>query len=350
MRGAHSLAVVLLLAVGFTWGILTLFKNQFAAGDFYPEYSSLRTDAKGAKLLFDSLSRVPGMSVTRNYLPLEYVPGKAAVLLLGNSLDSVDRDFLEKAEALAWRGDRVVVALMLRAGEQAGEQAGAKSPLAEAWQVHLVVDPIPEHHHRLSFTAPPTWAVRERTGTDAIAIERAFNSGSVLLLAESGDFSNESTIAGDRLDRVSAAIGPFTTVAFDESHFGIAESGSVVQLVRRFRLVGLALGLVIVGALALWKNTAAFPPPVAARGPQAYTGRTSFEGLVALLRRHVRPKDVVRTCWEEWLKANRREVPPDRRSRAAAIAAGASEHPLEAMREIQADLAWPPAGRAKGEL
>jgi hypothetical protein len=340
MRGVRSLAVALLLGAGFTWGILQLLKTQFAAGDFYPEYSSLRSDPKGAKLLFDSLSRMSGLSVTRNYLPLDYFPGQAAVLLLGVGPESLDRDFLQQAENLARRGNRVVAALLFHGEEQSED----KSPLEDVWHVRLVVDPNQAHMHRLSFSAPAEWAARDSIGSKIIAIERTFDKGSVLLLAESGDFSNESTISGDRLEQVSAAIGAHARVAFDEAHFGIAESGSVVQLVRRFRLMGLALGLVIVAALALWKNTSAFPPPVAARGPQQYTGRTSFEGLMTLLKRHVRPKDLVRICWEEWLKANRRDVSPERTAHAAAIAAGASQHPLEAMREIQAGL------HAKGEL
>jgi hypothetical protein len=341
----RALAVALLLGAGFTWGILQLLRPQFVAGDFYPEYSSLRSDPKGAKLLFDSLSRIHGLSVTRNYLPLDYFRGSAAVLLLGLSPEALDKDFLQHAENLARSGNRVVAAM----NYQGEEQPKDPRPLEEAWHVRLVVDPDAKHQHRLSFSVPPDWAVRERIASQIVAIERAFDKGSVLLLAESGDFSNESTIGGDRLEQVSAAIGSHTQVAFDESHFGIAESGSVVGLVRRFRLVGLALGLVIVGALALWKNTSAFPPRAdtgrnAGATRHIYTGRTSFEGLAALLRRHVRPKDLVQTCWEEWLKANRREVPAERASRAAAIAAGASQHPLEAMREIQAGLG------AKGEL
>ena len=368
MRGLQSAVVVILLAAGFTWGILRLVGNEFAAGNFYPEYSSLRSDPKGAKLLFDSLGRVPAMTVTRNYLPLEYLNGKAAVMLLGLSPKSLDADFLKRAEGLARGGSRVVAAMNFRGDEQFDHR-----PLADAWHVQLVIDPDTKNQHRLSFSAGPEWTVRERAGTQtalanargsersrdrkgaeptvtALAIERAFGAGTVLLLAESGDFTNESTIAGDRLDPVSAAIGPYARVVFDEQHLGIAESGSVVQLARRFRLLGFALGLVIVGALAIWKNASAFPPPSATLGPAQPTGRTSFEGLVTLLKRHVRPKDVVEMCWEEWWKANSREIAPGRAARAAQVAAQASDNPLQAMREIQAGLALPPAGRAKGEL
>jgi hypothetical protein len=345
MRSARSLLVVVVLAVGFTWGTLRLLGRQFAAGDFYPAYSSLRSDPKGAKLLFDTLSRLPGFSVIRNYLPLEYFTGKSAVLLLGLSPAAFDMDFLKRAERLAQNGSRVVAAMEFR-GEAPREDNHEKSPLEQTWHVGLKFDSKANDAHRLSLAPGAEWTVREQIGSRILAIERTFGAGSVLLLAESDDFGNESTLAGDRLDRVSAAIGDYTRVAFDEQHFGIAESGSVVQLARKFRLLGLALGLVIVGALAIWKNASPFPPPLAA-GPGQNVGRTSFEGLLALLRRHVRARDLVRTCWEEWLKANRRELSPDRASRAAAVAAKASLHPLEAMREIEAQL---PAGRTKGDL
>lgn len=353
MRSARLVAVALLLALGFTWGILRLLNNQFSAGDFYPEYSSLRSDPKGAKLLFDSLSRLPGLAVTRNYLPIEYLPGQTAVLFLALNLGSLDHDSLQQIESLARRGDRLVIAMASVDEEPPANQTGSskeKSPLEKEWKVRLVIDRSPSPAHHQSFSAPSDWTVQERTGSQILAIERPFDKGSVLLLAESGDFNNESTIAADRLDRVSQAIGSYQKVAFDESHFGIAESGSVMQLMRRFRLMGLAFGLVIVGALVLWKNTSAFPPPTVSRGPEQYTGRTSFEGLVTLLERHVRPKDVIPACWNEWLKANRREVPPQRAAQAARIAAGAAQRPIEAMREIDAALSRPSAGHPKGAL
>ena len=39
---------------------VALFERRFASGAVYPDYSSLRSDPMGAKLLFDSLSLIPG--------------------------------------------------------------------------------------------------------------------------------------------------------------------------------------------------------------------------------------------------------------------------------------------------
>jgi hypothetical protein len=339
MKTARAVVVALLLAAGFTWGVLHILGAQLSTGDLYPEYSSLRSDPKGCKLLFDTLSRIPGISVGRNYAPLDYLnETPAAVLLLGLGVASADRDFIQQIQALARRGNRVVAAMAFEDGEQPAEP----SPLEELWHIRLAVEP--GNAHPLSFARADGWEIRQREGSRILAVERAFGMGRVLLLAESAVFSNESLISGGRLEQISETLGPVMRVTFDEAHFGIAESGSVVALIRRFRLTGLVLGLAMVLALALWKNTSVFPPRGEARHPQRYTGRTSSEGLMALLQRHVRPKDLVQTCWEEWLKSNRREIPPERAALASIIVSNASSNPLQAMREIQAAL------RAKGKL
>jgi len=139
-------------------------------------------------------------------------------------------------------------------------------------------------------------------------------------------------------DRVCAAIGTASRVVFDERHFGIAESGTVVGLARRFRLTGMALGLALCAALFIWKNAAGFPPLADAPRSETLAGRTSISGLFTLLRRHIKPADLAATCWNEWLAGNRRELTPDRRARAEAILREHGRTPLDAVREIQTVL------------
>jgi hypothetical protein len=339
MTGARATVAGVLLALVFTWSVLRLFGVQFSAGGFYPSYSSLRADPQGTKLLFDSLSRLPGLQVGRNYLPLEYFKGnRAAVLLLGIPTEELNPALLDRIEKLARNGNRVLLALAFR---ETGRNAD-QDPLEHAWHIRLSMDDR-KRRYPLSFTDTGPWTIREQAGTKILVVERSFGAGSVWLFAESGEFSNETVLAG-RLDPVIMALGPSTQVVFDEQHFGISESGSVVALARQFRLTGLGFGLFLVAALALWRNTSAFPPLRQSPALDQYTGRTSFEGLVTLLQRHVRPRQLATACWEEWLKANRHQSPADRLQKGAAIAAAGAQDPLEAVRELQAGL------HAKGEL
>ncbi len=340
--------LTVLLVGGFTATVLYLFGVEFASGDVYPEYSSLRTDAQGAKLLLESLARVPGLSVERNFLPLAFLPeDHATVLLLGLNPEGFARDpdpYLQAIEKLAARGNRIVAAMELDSKANA-PRAGA---LEKMWHVRFGLDSNRKHFSLLYFTQATDWKVLESLGRKLFAIERPFGKGSVVLLASSGDFNNQSTVAMDRLQQVSAAIGPNTRIVFDEQHLGISESGSVVGLARRFHLMGMAFGLALCAALFIWKNAAAFPPP-AARPSAPRVGRTSLSGLLTLLRRHIPANEVAAVCWREWLSANRRQVTPGRASRAAAIIATSAGRPLDAVREIQAVL-HSTGLNAKGEL
>lgn len=332
----RPIIILVILFAGFTAGAMYLFGVQFAAGDVYPEYSSLRTDQKGTKLLFDSLTRVPGVTATRNYLPLDVLnENAAAVFLLGIDAHSFgeDDDTLQRIERLARRGHRVIVA-MAAPVEHTGIMALA---LDRKWHVRFGVDSTRKHVHRLYFTEAKDWNVLDRVGEKILALDRDFGRGSIVLFAESGDFTNAVTAATDRLELVSMAIGASSRIVFDEQHLGIADSGSFVGLARRFRLTGLALGLGICAALFLWSSASGFPPPVGVVD-LPLSGRTSHAGLLTLLRRHIPAGQLTATCWQEWLNANRRKVSAERLARAAAIAGTASKRPLEGMQEIHAVL------------
>ena len=339
-RRALTYAGAALLAAGFAYGALRLFGIQFAIGEVYPEYSSLRSDPLGSKLLFDSLAGLPQLRVERNYLPPEYLPASgAAILFLGSSLTASSVNFKD-LERVASHGNRIVMALRLTKTPQPAEIKG----LQDAWHIRIDEDPLKGRSHRFFFGDAPGWSVVDRAGSKLLALEKDIGKGSIAIFAESSDFDNESTIAGDRMAQVSAAIGPFSTIVFDEQHLGIAEAGSVVDLARRFRLGGLMLGMALVAALFLWKNAAGFPPPARTPSDGMLAGRTSQAGLVTLLRRHVPARDLAAACWQEWLSGNGGQVSAARTERAATIARGGASNPLESARQIAAVL------HGKGEL
>ncbi len=334
MKRARLLTV--LLAAGFAWGVVYLFNLQFENGEVYPEYSSLRADPLGSKLLFDTLSHVPGVTVSRNFSTLDDVEAGTTVLLLGCRAEGLadDADTLQHA---AGRGVRIVLAI-------AGDANTRTDALARSWGLPLAADRQARHSHGLYFPEVRGWTVVDRAGPKILALEKAFGKGTVAIWSESDDFANESTAAGDRLDTIARAIGPNRRIVFDERHFGIAESGSVIALARRFRLTGMALGLGLCAALLLWRNASAFPPPPELSARERLAGRTSHAGLVTLLRRNIPRQKLAALCWEEWLAGNRRKAHTPKAERAAAIVRNAGSRPLETLREVQSVL------QAKGEL
>jgi hypothetical protein len=368
-RAWRTRALVLTAAAVFSWGVISLFNRQFASGELYPPFSSMRTDQLGTKLLFDSLGKLPAIAVERNFLPMELARKDGATwILLALPPLEVSRNgalFLKPMERIASRGNRVVLAMRVDADSKRPMQEdldqmeppparGSKqkskpeppieSPIRTLWKVRLTIDPDVKNPHPLWFGQADGWRTIDQVGPKVLAIERDFGKGSVVLMAESSEFANESTVAMDRLRQVAGVIGPYRRIVFDEQHLGIAESGSVVAMARQFHLTGLAIGLALCAALFIWKNSSSFPPLGPVLSGERFSGRTSQAGLLTLLKRHIPAAELAAVCWREWLSTNRREATPERQKQAEAILAGASARPVEATREIQALV------HAKGEL
>jgi hypothetical protein len=70
------LPVILILACAgaFILGIVQLFKLRFEVGDVYPAYSSLRSDPLGAMAFYESLDKLPGISVRRDHSSANKLP------------------------------------------------------------------------------------------------------------------------------------------------------------------------------------------------------------------------------------------------------------------------------------
>jgi hypothetical protein len=335
---------VLLISAAFAAGVIHLFGIEFSSGSVYPEYSSLRTDPKGVKLLYDSLGALPGIAVERSYVPMALLPRDGvALVLLGIDparFGPIREVFIKPLEDIASRGNRVIVALDR---SEDSKESDAKA-LGTIWHAPVEFGDATKKEPSIYFSSAAGWNKIDETQGRLTAIEKPFGKGSVVLAAESGAFANRATAARDRLRLISAAFGPYRHIVFDEHHFGIEESGSVVALARRLRLTGLAIGLAILTALFLWKSASAFPPPreeLAAANP---SGRTAHAGLVTLLRRHIPSTELAATCWKQWLAANRQRIGDQRRQRAEAIIDDSGARPIEALRAIYSEI------HRKGEL
>jgi len=343
MKTGPKLLLAFLAAV-FACGVLYLFNRRFSGGDAYPAYSSLRSDPAGAKLIFESLSRLPGVTLARSYLPLDRVADRdSTVLLLGvesHSFTMQPDAEIHALEEFAQRGNRLVFAM----AEASGREPPRPAPLERLWGVRFGLDFDNEGHGKLYFAEANNWETLERNGTRPVVIEKAFGKGSVVLVADGRLFSNQSVAEAKQTALLAQIIGPHARIVFDESHFGIIESGSVVALARRFRLHGLALGLAICALLFIWKNASSFPPVASAPREEKVFGRTSVAGLVTLLRRHIAPNRLAGACWQEWLKSHAREISPARRAQAEDALRNQAGRPTEALREIQTIV------RAKGAI
>ncbi len=312
MKRPHGVSVVvsLLIAAAGLAGIALLFELRFAAGDVYPRYSSLRSDPVGVRALYESLARLPGLTVGRSFVPIERRRDvHATVFYLGAGLGDLaaeKSDLRLQLEKTAARGNYVVVSLAPFSRNPDDQSALA----IKAWDLPVEQAKSEDGDGTLSFGEAQNWTVLHREGGKVVVVERAFGSGTIALASTTYSFLNQALAENRQTELLVGLAGSRGRVIFDEAHFGVVEQGSLAELARKYRLGGLVAGLLLLAALAMWKQSAGFPPAwqtgEASRGPVA--GRDSLSGFASLLRRNVPPRKLMELGWTEWKRTHGREL------------------------------------------
>jgi hypothetical protein len=295
--------LVLALALLFGFGLVQLFRWRFEAGDVYPPYSSLRTDPMGAQALFESLQAIRGVSVERNYQPLDRVkPGESTIFYLGVDSGSLVRADLSDFDKLTNAGVRLVIGLL-----PVFELPPANSPQQaelKPWGVTLALaQPHPKKlANLLYFTVSKDWHVVRAASGHAILIERKFGKGSLVLAADGYPMSNQALLVDRDAGLLSWLAGANRRLIFDESHLGVEETGSVVALGRRYRLHAFLAALLLLAVLFIWKNsTPLVPVPALEHVPSPIAQSWGMPHY--LLRRAAPPAELMAACLNEWHKS-----------------------------------------------
>jgi hypothetical protein len=324
-----------LVCAGFAAGLWGLFGLRFASGDFYPPYSSLRSDPMGCRGLFDTLGRLDGVTPSRLYRPVgEIGPGAGTTLFLlgldpGAKWMPLPRD--KALKGFVATGGRLVVAFtpVDRPGENdeaeaepspggCGEGAFRRGPSA-IWDVELGRFPAPDdsglaqrsnaearglpdvlpRRSALHFgSLGPGWREVYRYRDRPVVVDRAYGRGQVILVADGFPLSNEALALERSPGFLAWLVGENARVRFAETHLGVSRQPGVAALARRYRLHGLAAGLALLALLVVWKHGAAFLP-LADRAPDSDAERGRMrpaEGMVRLMARHIPPGDLIAVC------------------------------------------------------
>lgn len=358
-RSSHpSFFVFAVLAVVLVGAMIHLFQLRFGSGDIYPEYSSLRADPKGARVLFESLEELPQVEARRNFRPLHRLESDdATTLLLTGVKRRLPDSTVEEIERLLENGARVVVSyypfqeddehelrsLMLRpmteraAKEEEEEEAvedyeavdlatnfgqtfGLKLRYEEgpddkredalagihAEKPERLPGELPEFwYSRLYLEPEDEWEIVLRQDENPVVAERPYGEGTLVVMTDSYWLSNEAMRLTRRTDFAKWILGSPRTVIFEETHLGVAVQDRLSHLMRRMNLEPLLAVLLVLAALFIWKNTAAFPPRTRVSEVEEdrdVKGHDAEKGLVNLLRANIPRRRIFSLCWEEWVK------------------------------------------------
>src|SRR5215469_15613534 len=365
MKRYFPTIILLGCAAVFALGCVYLFELRFEAGDVYPPYSSLRADPLGAMALYESLERMPGVSVRRDFSDSNKLPEERQTVYLHLAGDPYEWEFLppdmyHDIQGFLARGGRLAITFFPEAegeifnfsdetnrseSDRAREKRMTQPKrqpkrdsdsdeeesyisLEKEWnfdtevlkleqdgdrylpatvfrKADLRLPDTVQWHSGIVFTRPGhEWQVVYSRGTNAVVIERKFGAGSVVMATDSYFISNEAMSKDRHADLLAWFIGGNKNVVFDEAHLGIVETSGVAALMRKYRLEGLAGGLILLAVLFIWKNSTSLVPPMGDGKPEQFvTGKGSAAGFVNLLRRSVARRDILATCFAEWKKS-----------------------------------------------
>lgn len=326
MRYRSTLAVVAIACIMLA-GLSYILQRHAQQAESYPPFSSFRTLPEGTSVFYEALGHRPAMAAERNTKTLGAVHyNNAAILVLGVQLSSLtdDNQWFSDMEELAGKGDRVIIGLQPHRFRFRPADNDRLEEALKRWGVRLgfvlQTDLRDDEEDSLIagwpmyFAQAKNWDVTREENGRAVVIERSFGKGkgTIVLMANPYLLSNAAMVDDRQTVFLLSLIGPVHQAIFDETHFGIEETGSIAALARRYRLQGLILGLVITACLFIWRSAAGFPPPLrsAHQAAQGVLGEDGAAAFVNLLRRNIRKEDILATCIEAWRKMYERKAGP----------------------------------------
>jgi hypothetical protein len=325
MKRYFPVVILLGCTALFAFGIVQLFELRFEAGDVYPPYSSLRADPLGAMAFYESLGKMPGISVRRDFSTSNRLPDEPGTAYLHLAAEPYEWEWLpddlyHEVKNFLGNGGRLVITyspetqpahnyyddedetnfvrsthLKPKRENSPAEKPAKKKKhlkgdtswvnLEDEWGLHVSFKELPQDgdvyqpvmvknesnnelprsldwHSGMIFTnCDVAWRTIYVRGLNPVILERKFGKGSVVIASDSYFISNEAMTKDRHAEFLAWLVGANSHVVFDEAHLGIADSPGVTTLMRQYRLHGLAAGLLLLAGLFIWKNSTSLVPP-----------------------------------------------------------------------------------------
>ncbi len=116
MKNSLPKIIILICAAIFMFGSLQLFKLRFETGDVYAPYSSLRSDPLGTMALYESIEKLPRISVQRDFSADDRLPENSDTTYLHLAAyryewNRIPADTFHEIDMFVKRGGRLVITL-----------------------------------------------------------------------------------------------------------------------------------------------------------------------------------------------------------------------------------------------
>ncbi|MEM7700071.1 MAG: DUF4350 domain-containing protein [Verrucomicrobiota bacterium] len=209
--------------------------------------------------------------------------------------------------------------------------------------------PTPRWRSQFRFEAlADEWETVLEIEGEPVVMERAFGKGLIVLASDTYFVSNEAMHLDPSPEFCLWLLGDKSRVVFDETVHGSVEQGGAMKLIRRYRLHGVFVGVILWVILWAWRSGSSLAPRSedldrGLIGASAVSGETSETGFLRLLRRSVPRKRLLETCLSTWRDGEHRQIPTGKLAKINEILGRHQHAPdrfgiVQAYREIAAAL------------
>lgn len=157
------------------------------------------------------------------------------------------------------------------------------------------------------FEAQEDWQSIYTWNGNPVIIERHFEQGSIVMLASSYIFSNESLKKDENSKVLSWMVNDRTHIVFDEYHLGIREQQGISILMKKYHLFGPVTLLAFLFVLFIWKNATSIIPLDEENSADLESKKENEQpppsGMVCLLRKHINKNELIPVCKKAWQDA-----------------------------------------------
>ncbi len=154
------------------------------------------------------------------------------------------------------------------------------------------------------------WSEVARVEDLPVVVQRPYGKGRIVMASDAYFSSNEALWKKGDTTFLWWLIGGKKKVVFDETIHGSEESGGIMKLIRRYRLHGFFAGLLVFLILLAWSGGSSLVPgsEEMERGLTgdggAVSGEDASSGMVRMLRRSIRPAELLDQCVTLWQESS----------------------------------------------
>ncbi|MCD4819215.1 MAG: hypothetical protein K8S23_11045 [Candidatus Cloacimonetes bacterium] len=352
--------LLVIIIVGFFWGIYQLFSYRFQKGDVFPEYSTLRSDEQGCKAYYETLKLLEKVEVEKNFIPINQLReyhnttfifagltynqiqsfdyykeqtfqnilknNNIMVLLLNpeiyftfiDSLSAIIDSTINKNEDKYKFSENLgfeilsskIDSLSRNSAKQNSESKEHNREIEKTAFIPGIEsgdDNLPKKikwESKLYLKVNEDWKIKYKNMDNPVICELKKDDYSVIIATDSY-FLKNTTLRDEReTEFLLWLTGSNTKIIIDESHFGMANKHGVSYLLKKYRLFYSVLVLIVLALLFIWKNMYSFLPKTSKFSDNEEKQVIFVEsGTVELLRQNLTPQQLLPICLDEWKKS-----------------------------------------------